>query len=216
MVATTIQLLKFFLKEEWKGKHALVSALLYIFTAVLITYLSIPGLDKALFSSMFWLVVIFTTIQGVSRAFIQMRKGNFLFWQQLCTPAQFLGARLIASGLLMLVFTLFAFIIFGTMHGTGSGRFDFLLVTAITGLGISSIFTISSSIASKTDNPGVLLPVLTFPVILPVLLIGIKAGKKAADDLGFVTYYPDLIILMLMNALIVGMGLLLIKFIWKE
>lgn len=208
--------MKFFLKEEWKGKHALVSALLYIFTAVLITYLSIPGLDKALFSSMFWLVVIFTTIQGVSRAFIQMRKGNFLFWQQMCTPAQFLGARLLSSALLMLAFTLFAFIIFGTMHGAGSGSFDFLLVTAITGMGISSIFTISSSIASKTDNPGVLLPVLTFPVILPVLLIGIKAGKKASDDLGFVTYYPDLIILLLMNALIIGLGLLLMKFIWKE
>ncbi|MBL7836476.1 MAG: heme exporter protein CcmB [Bacteroidetes bacterium] len=216
-MTTTLELVKFFLREEWKGKHALVSAFLHIFTAVLITYLSLPGLDKALFSSVFWLVVIFTTIQGISKAFIQMRKGNFFFWQQMCTPIEFLSARLITSICLMLAFTLFAFLVFITMHGQlDGGGLDFLLVTIITGIGISSIFTISSSIASKTDNPGVLLPVLSFPVILPVLLIGIKAGKDAADGLGFNAYLPELGLLMLMNTLIIALGLMLIKFIWKE
>jgi heme exporter protein B len=212
-----MELVKFFLKEEWKGKHALVSAFLHIFTAVLITYLSLPGLEKALFSSVFWLVVIFTTIQGVSKAFIQMRKGNFYYWHQMCTPAQYLGARLISSCILMLAFTLFAFVVFTTMHGNlGEGALDFFLVTIITGIGIASIFTISSSIASKTDSPGVLLPVLSFPVILPVLLIGIKAGKNAADGLGFSSYIFELGLLMMMNLLIIALGLMLMKFIWKE
>ncbi|MCC6817709.1 MAG: heme exporter protein CcmB [Bacteroidia bacterium] len=216
-MATTLELAKFFLKEEWKGKHALMSAFLYIFTAVLITFLSLPGIDKALYASLFWIVVIFTTLQGISKAFIQMRKGHFFLWNQLCTPEQFLAARLIASTLLMLGFTVFAFIVFSTMHGgIGNDGFDFLLVSIVTGIGISSIFTISSSIASKTENPGALLPVLTFPVILPVLLIGMKAGKKAVDGLGASTYLPDLLILMLLNTLIIALGILLMKFIWKD
>ena len=212
-----VEMVKFFLKEEWKGKYAIVGAFLYIFTAVLITFLSLPGMDRPHFSAIFWIVVVFTTLQGISKAFIQMRKNNFVFWHQICSPQHFLAARLICSALLMMVFTLFAYAVFTIMHGQISeGGPSFLLVCLVTGIGISSIFTISSSIATKTDNPGVLLPVLTFPVILPLILIGSKAGKKAIDELGFSVLVPDLLVLMAFNVLIVVMGLVLVKFIWKE
>lgn len=212
-----VEMVKFFLKEEWKGKYAALGAFLYIFTAVLITFLSLPGLDRAQFSAIFWIVVIFTTLQGISRAFIQMRKNNFVFWQQICSPQVFLASRLITAFILMLIFTLFAYVVFSVMHGeSGNGGLLFLLVSLFTGMGVSSVFTISSSIAAKTDNPGVLLPVLTFPVILPVLLVGAKAGKKAIDELGFSALLPDLVLLLVFNILIVAMGLVLIRFIWKE
>lgn len=211
------QMVKFFLLEEWKGKYTIVGAFLHIFTAVLITFLSLPGMDKPQYSAIFWIVVIFTTLQGITKAFIQMRKGSFVFWHQLCSPMVFLGARLITSFILMMVFSLFAWLIYSMMHGgIGNAGLDFLIVVLFTGMGISSIFTISSSIAAKTDNPGVLLPVLTFPVILPIVLIGIKAGKKAVDELGFSTLLPELGLLLLFNILIAVMGLVLMKFIWRE
>lgn len=212
-----LEMVKFFLQEEWKSKYAVLSAFLFIFTAVLITFLSLPNMDAPHFSATFWIVLVFTTLQGISRSFIQMRKNNFVFWQQICSPQVFLAARLVCSFVLMLFFTFFAFTIFIVMHGIENGaNLQFLLVTIFTGAAISSIFTISSSIASKTDNPGVLLPVLTFPVILPVLLIGIKAGKKTIDDLGFSSILPDLLVLVAFNILIVVLGMVLIKFIWKE
>lgn len=210
------QMVKFFLVEEWKGKYAIVGAFLYIFTAVLITFLSLPGMDPLQYSAIFWVVVIFTTLQGISKAFMQMRKGSFVFWHQLCSPQVFLGARLLTSALLMLIFTTFAFAVFSLMHGSISNGGTFLLITLTTGIGISSIFTISSSIATKTDNPGVLLPVLTFPVIMPVVLIGVKAGRKAVEQLDFSTILPELGLLLLFDILIVALGLLLIRFIWKE
>ncbi len=94
--------------------------------------------------------------------------------------------------------------------------FSFLVIAIVTGAGISSVFTISSSIAAKTDHPGMLLPVLTFPLVVPLLLIGVKAGKKATDGLGFTTVLPEVLLLILMNILIVILGIILVKFIWKE
>jgi heme exporter protein B len=210
------QMVKFFLSEEWKGKYAIVGAFLYIFTAVLITFLSLPGMDPLQYSAIFWVVVIFTTLTGISKSFIQMRKGSFAFWHQMCSPAVFLGARLVTSALLMSIFTTFAFAIFTLMHGGISQGPIFLLITLVTGIGISSIFTISSSIATKTDNPGVLLPVLTFPVIIPVVLIGVKAGRKAVEQLDFSTILPELGLLLLFDGLIVVMGVMLMKFIWRD
>ncbi len=212
-----LEILKFFLKEEWKSKYTVLGAFLFIFTAVLITYLSLPGMDRPNFTAIFWIVLIFTTLQGISKSFIQMRKNNYVFWHQICSPQVFLGARLICSFLLMLVFTLFAFTIFIVMHGSEhAASLPFIAIAVLCGGGISSIFTISSSLASKTDNPGILLPVLTFPVILPVLLVGIKAGKKAAEDSDLISLLPDMSILLAFNVLIAVLGLALIKFIWKE
>jgi heme exporter protein B len=212
-----LQTVKFFLLEEWKGKYAIAGAFLHIFTAVLITFLALPGMDKPHFSAIFWVVVIFTTLQGISKAFISMRKGSFVFWQQLVSPTVFLGARLTSAFLLMLAFTLFAYLAFTVIHGsvTETGL-HFLVVALFTGAGVSSVFCISSSIAVKTDNPGVLLTVLTFPVIIPVLLIGVKAGKKAVDELGFYSFLPELLLLTLLDLLIIFLGLVLIKYIWKE
>src|SRR4026208_1664294 len=134
-----IQTVKFFLLEEWKGKYAIAGAFLYIFTAVLITFLALPGMDQPHFSAIYWIVVIFTTLQGISKSFISMRKGSFVFWQQLVSPVVFLGARLITSFLLMLLFTLFAYIIFTPIHGSVSDTgLHFLFVTIFTGAGISS------------------------------------------------------------------------------
>mgnify|MGYP000560101681 CR=1 FL=1 len=212
-----LQTVKFFLSEEWKGKYAIAGALLNIFTAVLITFLSMPGMDRMHFAPIFWIVVIFTTLQGIAKAFIGMRKGSFVFWHQLVSPTVFLGARLITSFLLMLGFTLFAYMTFVVIHGSVTDEsLQFLTVSLFTGAGISAIFTISSSIAAKTDNPGVLLPVLTFPVIIPVLLIGIKGGKKALSGLDFSHLLPDLALLLVLDLLIVFLGLVLVKFIWKE
>lgn len=208
---------KFFLKSEWKNKYALSSVFIHIFIAVLITYLSLPGVDKALFSSLFWLIVIFTTIQGISKSFLNMHKGHFLYWNQLLSPVEFLVSKLITNFLLMLLFTIFSMLIFLIIHGVMVDDVgSFLLIAIVTGAGISSVFTISSSIAAKTDHPGMLLPVLTFPLIVPLLLIGVKASKKATDGLGFVTLIPETLILVLMNVLIVILGILLVKFIWKE
>jgi hypothetical protein len=48
------------------------------------------------------------------------------------------------------------------------------------------------------------------------VLIGVKAGKNAIDDLGFLSYLPELLLLSGFNVLVFIMGVSLIKFIWKD
>jgi heme exporter protein B len=205
------------MKEEWKNKYAIVGVFIYIFTAVLITFLALPGMDKPHFSAIFWVVVLFTTLQGISKSFIAMKKGNFVFWHQMVSPQVFLGGKLIMAFILMMIFTTFAFLMFVLIHGSVTDNtIGFYMVALFTGAGISFIYTISSSIAAKTDSPGILLPVLSFPLTIPIILIGVKGGKNAIDDLGIMTYFPEILLLIGFDVLMVMMGIALIKFIWKE
>lgn len=210
-------LLIFFLREEWKNKFNIMASLLFIFSAALIAYLSLPSLDSQHFSAVFWIVVIFTTLQGISKAFLQMRKQHYLFWHQLYSAEQFLSARLVQSSILMLVYTLMALLLFNLFFDIQLHAWTaFTLSCILTGIGISSIFTISSSIASKTDQPGVLMPVLSFPILLPIILVGSKAGAKALQDLDTNALIVDWTILLSIDTLIVLMGIFLIRFIWKD
>lgn len=132
------------------------------------------------------------------------------------TPIQFLSSKLLFNVMLMLVYTLFTFVIFNVIHGVMIEQtVHFLLSSFLTGIGISSIITINSSIAAKTDNAGLLLPIMTFPSIVPILLIGIKVSKKAVDGLSTI-FQLDYLILLLINILIIVLGMILVKYIWKD
>lgn len=212
------EMLKFFLAGEWKGKHAVIGALLFIFTAVLITFLSIDKPAPETYSALFWLTVVFTTLQGIAGSFIRMRRGHFAFWQQLVRPEVFLGARLIISCFLMFLYTGFAWMLFALMLGTpeGGGEKLFLLVALFTGIGVASVFTIGSALAARTDQPGMLLPVLTFPVLIPVLLVGMRTGRQAFEEPDLLSLLPGIGVLFALDVLIVVLGLLLVRSIWKE
>ena len=211
------ELFKFFIAEEWKGKHAIMGSFLYIFSAVLITYLGIGAMDASHYAAVFWILVIFTTLQGISRSFIQMRSSNYLFWHQIARPEQYLLARLLSSSVLMLIFLGFTLCLFALMHGWPEmDVWAFIINMSLTGLCISAIFTISSSISSKTNQAGILLPVLTFPVILPVILIGMKTGNLIIQGQRCIDLIDDFAIESGLLILSWVMGRVLFSFIWKD
>ncbi len=210
-----INLFYFLIKSELKSKQTILMVALYVFIAILICILTISQINSEYFSALFWIIVIFTSLQGISKSFLNVQKGNFLFWNQCVSPSQFLLSKLLLNWILILFYTLISFIIFYVFNDVSiSNIFVFLVSVFFTSLSLSSIFTMNSSIATKTENGSMLMPVLSFPLVLPVLLIGIKLSNKAI--IGNNNYFTDILILILLFILIVFLGLLLIKFIWKD
>jgi heme exporter protein B len=61
-----------------------------------------------------------------------------------------------------------------------------------------------------------LMPVLSLPIIIPLLLIIIKASMRSMDGLDETLIYKDLGILLLFNILILSLAYILFPSIWKE
>jgi heme exporter protein B len=78
------------------------------------------------------------------------------------------------------------------------------------------IFTILSSIASKAGNSNLLMPVLSFPIIIPMLLVLIKASKKAMDGLDVSVIWPDLFVLLAIDIIVIALAYILFPFLWKD
>jgi heme exporter protein B len=73
-----------------------------------------------------------------------------------------------------------------------------------------------SAIASKAGNSNLLMPVLSLPIIIPLLLIIIKSTKRALDGLDSSLIYKDAGILLIFNVLIIALAYILFPSIWKE
>jgi len=91
------------------------------------------------------------------------------------------------------------------------------LVAAILGsLSFSTIFTMVSAISSKAGNGGMLMAILSFPVIIPVLIVLVKLTKNAIDGLDRSVSLDEIGILLVINVLVSAVSLLLFPYLWRD
>jgi heme exporter protein B len=91
----------------------------------------------------------------------------------------------------------------------------FLILITVTG-GISTLFTFIGAIASKANQAGFLAPVLSLPVILPLLLVGIKASNKAFNPVLISNVWKDIWLLCGLDFLILVLAGILFNALWKD
>ena len=80
------------------------------------------------------------------------------------------------SVLALLVYMLF-------FNNTLGDPLFYFLTVFLGSVSFSTVFTMISAIASKAGNNGTLMAILSFPVIIPVILVLIRLSKNAMDGI---------------------------------
>ena len=73
-----------------------------------------------------------------------------------------------------------------------------------------------SAIASKAGNNGTLMAILSFPVIIPAILLLIHLSKNAMDGLQRSLSYNNFGVLIAIDVIVVAASLLLFPFLWRD
>lgn len=73
-----------------------------------------------------------------------------------------------------------------------------------------------SAIASKAGNGGMLMAILSFPVIIPVLIVLIKLTKNAIDGLDRSVSLDEIGLLIVINLLVSAVSILLFPYLWRD
>lgn len=202
---------------EWRQRYAINGILLHTISSVFVVFLSIKMLNPPTWNALFWLILLFTSVSAVAKSFIAEHKGRSLYYYGIATPQQIILSRMIYNSILMVVIALISLLVYVTVMGNAVENMLFYGLCMLAGcIGFATTFTFISSIASKAGNSNLLMPVLSFPVILPLLLVLIKASKKAMDGIDFTLIYPDLLVLLFINIIVIALAYLLFPFLWKE
>ena len=205
------------IKLELRNKYALGGILLYVISTIFVSYLCFKQIvTPATWNALFWIILLFASLNAVAKSFITETKGKLLYIYSLVSPQAVIISKIIYNSLLLLVLSGLCLVVYCLFIGNKIQDMPLFLLTLTMGsFGFSSLLTMVSAIASKSGNSFTLMAILSFPIILPLLMVLIKLSKNALDGLEKwdVQY---LLILLCINMIIIALSYLLFRYLWRD
>ncbi len=205
------------LKLEMRNKYALGGILLYVVSTVFVSYLSFKKIvTPATWNALFWIILLFASINAIAKSFIGETRGKLLYMYTLASPQAVILSKIIYNSVLLLVLSGLCLLTYTLFIGNLIQDLPLFLITLLLGsFGFSSLLTMVSAIASKAGNNFTLMAILSFPIMIPLLMVLIKLSKNAIDGLERwdINY---LLVLMFLNFIIVALSYLLFRYLWRD
>jgi heme exporter protein B len=206
---------------EWRQRYAINGILLYLGSTVFVCYLSfgVKGnkLSPYVWNALFWVILLFTSVNAIAKSFIQEKQGRLIYYYSIVSPQGIIISKIIYNSLLMMLLSAIGFLFYSLVLGNPvEDKLLFFLNMMLGSLGFSSTLTMVSGIASKANNSASLMAILSFPIIIPLLLILIKISKNAIDGLSRSVSWDDLSVLLAINILVAAVSYLLFPYLWKS
>jgi heme exporter protein B len=202
---------------EWRSKYALNGVLLYVVSTIFVCYLSLVSVKPVTWNALFWIIMLFASINAVSKSFLQESSGRQLYIYTIASPLALIISKTIYNVLLMTVLTVIALVFYMLVFDYVPQDLGLYMVATILGsLSFSTIFTMVSAISSKAGHGGMLMAILSFPVIIPVLVVLIKLTKNAIDGLDRSVSLDEIGLLLVINVLVMAVSLLLFPYLWRD
>jgi len=140
-----------------------------------------------------------------------------LYLHQLVHPASLLVAKILYNSVLMVIISMIVFGAYSVLLGQQAEHLGWFILAVILGsASFSSVLTMVSAISSKTGNGHLIMPVLSIPLLIPLLLIAVKASKTAVDGLEISLLYDDLLVMFVFYLMVSVLGYVLYPWLWKE
>ena len=92
----------------------------------------------------------------------------------------------------------------------------FLLTIALGSVGLAAASTIIAAIIARANTKGTLYPVLSFPILLPLLMTVINATRLASDGAPLGEAAGEFQILISYIVVVITVSTLLFEYIWKD
>jgi heme exporter protein B len=209
------------LASEFRTRYAISAILLFILTTVTMVLFSSKGvsINGGMAASLLWIILFFASMTGLARSFVQEEERGTSILLKTSTPSYsvYFG-KLIYNLLLSITLNLFAVILFFLFIETEPlQRTDIFIYSIIAGsFGFAAATTIISALLAKANTKGALFPILSFPVLLPLIVLCIELTKYAfmpnislniASNLGMITAYCGLM---------VTASYFLFDFVWED
>ncbi len=202
---------------EWKQKYALNGLFLYVFSTIFVCYLSFKQvLDVPTWNALLWIILLFTGVNATSKSFSTESRGRLLYYYTLAgAPAVILSKMIYNAGLMFLI-SISGYLMYALLIGNPVQDLPWFILGLLLGsCGFSSVLTLVAGIASKAGNSGTLMAILSFPVLIPMLLVLIRFSKNAVDGLDHSVQNPYLMGLLSINIIVIVLSRLLYPFLWR-
>lgn len=209
------------LAAELRSRELLSAMLVFALLVVLIFNFAIelqPSLRSTITPGVLWVTFAFAGTLGLNRSMaVEKDRGclDGLLLAPVDRSAIYFGKAL-SNLAFMLIVAIVVLPIYSVLYNTNLFNPGLLVVIVLGSIGYVAVGTLLSSMAVQTRTRDVLLPVLLFPVIVPVLLAAVKASGGFLQQLPMNEIWPWLNILIAYDVIFTAVAFMVFDYIVEE
>jgi heme exporter protein B len=207
--------------SELRTRYAINSLVMFIIVAISVILFSIgtEKISQSLTGGLFWVVIFFSAMSGLARAFVsEEERGTTMTLHLIASPSTIFSGKLLFNLILVFMMNIVIALLYSALFDAFVIR-NFLLfaVTFLFGnIGLAVSSTIIAAIIAKAGSKGTLYPVLSFPILLPLILLVVQLTLNSLDGTSFEQSEFELMMVICYDVIMLAASYMLFDFVWKD
>jgi heme exporter protein B len=206
--------------SELRTRYSINGLAMFIIVVISIIKFSLgeEKLTNELHAGLLWIIIFFANSNGLSRVFVAEEDRGTSFILKLTANARsvLLGKLIFNTSLSFLINFFVVFLFLVTMNFTINSFGLFVLTIVLGNLGLSAVMTIIAALISKSSSKGTLYPVLSFPLLLPLMLTTINATWMTIEGTSLSALSGEIQIMVSYTIVITTASFLLFDLVWND
>ncbi len=210
------------LRAEWRSRELLSSMLVFALLVIFIFNFSLelnPQMRRTITAGALWVTFVFAGTLGLNRSMaVEKDRGclDGLLLAPVDRTAIYFG-KMVANLLFMLLVAAIVLPVYALFYNEMRVFQPGLAGVIVLGsIGYTAVGTLLSSMAVQTRTRDILLPILLFPVILPLLIAAVKASAGIIGALPLEEIRPYLNLLVVYDVVFIAVAFMVFDFVVEE
>jgi heme exporter protein B len=209
------------LAAEWRSRELLSAMLVFSLLVIFIFNFALeldPAGRATITSGVLWVTFVFAGTLGLNRS-LAMEKDRGCLDGLLLAPvdrtAIYFG-KMIANLLFMLAVALIVLPIYSVLYNVNLFNPGLLAVIFLGAEGYVAVGTLLAAMAVQTRTRDILLPILLFPVIVPVLVAAVKASSGFLSAAPMDEIMPWINLLLVYDVVFTAVAFMVFEYVVEE
>jgi len=211
------------LSAEMRSRELLSAMLVFALLVILIFNFALDldpktRQESTITAGVLWVIFTFAGTLGLNRSMaVEKDRGciDGLLLAPVDRSAIYFG-KTIANLVFMLIVEIIVLPIYSLLYNVNLFQPGLLLVTLLGSVGYVAVGTLLATMAVQARTRDVLLPILLFPVVLPIVLGAVKASGGFLDGIEMAEIRPWLNLLVVYDIIFIAIAFMVFDFVVEE
>jgi heme exporter protein B len=208
------------LRSELRSRQSLNALVMFSGTTLVVISISMTQLqlnERAL-AALYWIAIFFAAVAALFNVFSREEdKGTAQTLQLFARPAVIFVGKLLFNLLLLTILCCLMTPLFIAFMNVSTANWGLLVCVTLLGvIGLAGGTTIIGAMVAKAAVRGALFAVLSFPVLLPLLLVAIGGTEAALASQDWSAAADPLRLLIAYDVIVITLSVVLFDYVWKS
>ena len=221
LIRATFAIVRKDLAAEWRSRELFTGMLIFSLLVILIFNFALeldPKTRSNVTAGVLWVTFTFAGTLGLNRSMV-VEKDRGCMDGLLLAPvdrsAIYFG-KAISNLVFMLVVEVIVLPVYSVLYNTNLFQPGLLLIILLGSVGYVAVGTLLSAMAVQTRTRDVLLPILLFPLVVPVVIAAVKASGGILQGFEFAEIRTWINLLLVYDVIFIAVSFMFFEYVVEE